>query len=70
MAIDNITVDLLSAVDFLLRHGRHRVTVETPGMPDIWMFQQDSEVHLALEDAANRAKRALGIDNLEEVLAD
>lgn len=39
MDMDTITVDLLSAVDFLLRHGRHRVTVETPGYPDAWMFQ-------------------------------
>ena len=37
------TIDLLSAVDFLLRYGN-------TGRDD-WRFEKDSEIHLALVEA-------------------
>ena len=53
----NITVDLLSAVDFLLRHcgedGQY------------WYFEKDSEVHMALAEAKEQAEIALGIKRPE-----
>ena len=57
LALDHITVDLLSAVDFLLRYGN------TGG--DDWRFEKDSEIHLALVEAETQARIALGIDRPE-----
>ena len=55
--MDHITVDLLSAVDFLLRYGN-------TGRDD-WHFEKDSEIHVALVEAETQARNALGIDRPE-----
>ncbi len=55
--MDHTTIDLLSAVDFLLRYG-------STG-PDVWRFEKDSEIHIALADAVTQARIALGIDRPE-----
>ena len=55
--MDHTTIDLLSAIDFLLRHGNTG--------PDIWRFEKDSEIHLALADAVTQARIALDIDRPE-----
>ena len=54
--MDHITVDLLSAADFLLRHGN-----KGQG----WKFEEGSEIHIALADAVTQARIALGIDRPE-----
>jgi len=55
--MDHTTIDLLSAIDFLLRHGNTG--------PDVWHFEKDSEIHIALADAVTQARIALGIDRPE-----
>ena len=55
--MDTITVDLLSAVDFLLRQGR---TVS-----GAFYCEPGSEIHLALTEAHTQARAALGIDQPE-----
>ena len=55
--MDTITIDLLSAVDFLLRYGNTN--------RDDWRFEKDSEIHLALVEAMDQARAALGIDRPE-----
>ena len=55
--MDHTTIDLLSAIDFLLRHGNIG--------PDVWRFEKDSEIHLALVEAMDQARIALGIDRPE-----
>ena len=55
--MDHTTIDLLSAVDFLLRYG-------STG-PDAWRFEKDSEIHLTLVEAKDQARAALGIDRPE-----
>ena len=55
--MDHTTIDLLSAIDFLLRHCNTG--------PDVWRFEKDSEIHLALADAVTQARIALGIDRPE-----
>jgi len=54
--MDHVTVDLLSAADFLLRQGN-----KGQG----WRFEKDSEIHIALADAVTQARIALGIDRPE-----
>ena len=56
---NHITLDLLSAVDLLLRCPAHT----HPDVPDTWIFEQGSDVHLRLTEAAEQAKIALGILN-------
>lgn len=53
--MDHITVDLLSAIDFLLRQAR---------IGNAWRFEKDSEIHIALMEANTQARLALGIDTL------
>ena len=55
--MDHTTIDLLSAIDFLLRHGNTG--------PDIWRFEEGSEIHIALVEAETQARIALGIDRPE-----
>ena len=55
--MDRITVDLLSAVDFLLRYGNTG--------RDTWRFEKDSEIHAGLVEAVEQARAALGIDRPE-----
>ena len=54
--MDHVTIDLLSAVDFLLRHSRHGQR---------WCFEEGSEIHTALVEAVTQARAALGIDRPE-----
>jgi len=55
--MDRITIDLVSAIDFLLRYGK-------TGRDD-WRFEKESEIHLALVEAMDQARIALGIDRPE-----
>ena len=51
--MDHTTVDLLSAIDFLLRQAKQG---------ERWMFEEGSEIHLVLAEANTQARIALGID--------
>jgi hypothetical protein len=58
--MDHTTLDLISAIDFLLRFGHAPAIL--PGLPDRWAFQEGSEIHIALTEALEQARIAVGID--------
>ena len=51
--MDHTTVDLLSAIDFLLKQAKQG---------ERWTFEQGSEIHLVLAEANTQARIALGIE--------
>ena len=55
--MDHITLELINAIEYLLKYpadGRN-------DRPNVWIFEEDSEVHLRLTEAVEQAKIALGI---------
>lgn len=57
--MDETTKQLIEAVEFLLSAGH----IPAQGNhPDRWVFQQNSEIHLVLQEAVRDARIACGLD--------
>lgn len=60
--MDFTTQALINAIELLLADG-HK---PAPGKhPDRWMFQEGSEIHIALTEALNQARLSTGFEGLD-----